>query len=310
MRKWTVRAAQTVLVAAAITAAGAGVANADHTRGDRAVAGGNQTYAPIFAPVSAESIAAGILGQAFAFPKIAHGGYNDNDTEGMAIITGQNPAVAPASGGINVCGNAMSSGDGVGTAACVGRATVAKDDNTPLAQLPAAPVLAAPEAAPVTAPVAAPVMAAPPVAAPEPSDVMANGPVGAPTSGEQIGAPGSPTGAIAPQAEPPASTSAPTKAAPPVQAPITSAPPVQAPVTSAAPDNAPIVAPDNAPVAAPENTPAETQAAPSGPVGEQAAAPAPARGSINVCGNAGANGGVATAACEGMATGRKLSGNA
>ena len=51
MHKWTVRAARVALVAAAITAAGTGLANADDTTGDHSILGGNQIHIPIIAPI-------------------------------------------------------------------------------------------------------------------------------------------------------------------------------------------------------------------------------------------------------------------
>lgn len=63
MRKWIVRAAQAVLIGAAFTAAGAGIANADSTSGDRSILGGNQIQAPITVPVTVSNVPINVLGR-------------------------------------------------------------------------------------------------------------------------------------------------------------------------------------------------------------------------------------------------------
>ncbi|MCW2947352.1 MAG: hypothetical protein JWR24_4069 [Actinoallomurus sp.] len=53
MRKWTVRAARAALVAAAITAGGTGIANADDSAsGNGGLLGATQVHLPVSIPVS------------------------------------------------------------------------------------------------------------------------------------------------------------------------------------------------------------------------------------------------------------------
>lgn len=63
MRKWIVRAAQAVLIGAAFTAAGAGIANADSTSGDHSILGGDQIQAPITVPVTVSNVPINVLGR-------------------------------------------------------------------------------------------------------------------------------------------------------------------------------------------------------------------------------------------------------
>jgi hypothetical protein len=258
MHKWTVRAARVALVAAAITAAGTGVANADDTTGDHSILGGEQIHIPIIAPIGlfgnhVNLLSSGIpMGARFAHIR------TDNDPDAMAPQ-------------MDICGNAISSANGIGTASCKGQATLG------------GPSQAAPAWAP---PAIAPAAWAP--AAPE-AEESPNPRIGAPTT--SVGAPGSP---VAAQPEAPAAAPVEAPAAAPVEAPA--AAPVEAPVA------APIAAPQEPPAAAPA-----AEMSTSGDFGVLSGnqVKAPVRMPVRICGNAGALGGVATAACEGTAsTGR------
>jgi hypothetical protein len=263
MHKWTVRAARVALVAAAITAAGTGVANADNTTGDHSILGGEQIHIPIIAPIGLFGNHVNVLSS--VVPVGAR----------YAQVPMADPAPAPAPQ-VDICGNAISSAHGVGTAACQGQASVGGPS----------------EAAP------APVAAAWPVAQP----MVDSASVGAPVNA--IGAPGSP---VAAQSEP----AAPAPAAAPIAAPA-AAPeaPAAAPEMPAAAPEMPVAAPEApapeaapaAPIAAPESGPAEMITSGENGVLSGNQVKAPVRAPVRICGNAGALGGVATAACEGTAS--------
>src|SRR6478609_6206802 len=105
MHKWTARAARTALLAAAITAVGSGIANADdNTRGDQSILGGNQIGIPITVPIGIQGNNVGVLNNLLGRSGARFSNIRMRDVE-------------PA-GGITVCGNAISSAGGVGTAAC------------------------------------------------------------------------------------------------------------------------------------------------------------------------------------------------
>ncbi|MCW2947351.1 MAG: chaplin [Actinoallomurus sp.] len=248
MRKWTVRAARAALVAAAITAAGTGIANADSASGNGGLLGATQLHAPVSIPVSALNVGNQVTGGSALSGSWLPGArvaYRDNDTDGPAFGP-SNQSSAPMGDSVNICGNALSAAEGVGTAACKGRASAADDYAAPAAPAVAPASFAAPAAA---APAAAPAA-----------------PAGAPAS---IGAPGAPVAPIAAPADMPA-------------APIAEAP--EAPA---------------APIAVPAP---DVNAAGKFGVISGYQAQAPVRRPINLCGNAGALGGVATAACEGTAS--------
>ncbi len=220
MHKWTARAARTVLVAAAITAAGTGVANADHTRGDHSIAGGNQIAVPITVPVAVQGNNVSLLDNLL-------GGTNILNRSGARLTSIHMRDNQPA-GGITLCGNAISARGGVGTAACRGRAMIS-DDPAP-----------APQVAPVApAALAAPAVQAAPAGPPAPADT-----IGAPAG--LIGAPGA---LIAPAAE---AAAAPAVAEPAKDKPISADAPAIAktdtavPATDAAADQA--AAPARAPL--------------------------------------------------------------
>jgi ChpA-C len=257
MHKWTVRAARVALVAAAITAAGTGMANADDTTGDHSILGGEQIHIPIIAPIGlfgnhVNLLSSGIpMGARFAHIR------TDNDPDAMAPQ-------------MDICGNAISSANGIGTASCKGQATLGGPAQ-------AAPAWAPPEAAPAA-----------PVAEESPSPR-----IGAPAT--SVGAPGSPVPARpeAPAVAPPAA---------PAAAPV--AAPVEAPAA------APVEAPMETPIAAPQEAPDASDAdmSTSGDFGVLSGnqVKAPVRMPVRICGNAGALGGVATAACEGTASSGRL----
>jgi hypothetical protein len=190
---------------------------------------------------------------------------------------------------MDICGNAISSANGVGTASCKGQATLG------------GPAQAAPAA---WAPAAAPAAWAPAAPAAEESP---NPRIGAPAT--SIGAPGSP---VAPQAEPPAAAPpaapAAAQAAPPAEA---CAPCASAQAPEQAPAAAPVQAPEAVPVAAPQEAPAAAPAAEMSTSGDFGVlsgnqVKAPVRAPVRVCGNAAALGGMATAACEGTASSGRL----
>jgi len=226
MHKWTVRAARVALVAAAFTAAGTGIANADHTSGDHSILGGEQIRIPIIAPI-------GLFGNHVNVLSSGYGGYR------FAHVRADNPnpmyQAAPADTQMDICGNAISSANGVGTAACKGQASLG-GENAPAPVAPAA------------------------MEAPDPA-------VGAPST--SIGAPGAPV-----------------------------------PASAEAPAVAPAIAPAQAPAAAPA---VEMSTSGQNGVASGNQTYAPVRTPVRICGNAGALGGMATAACEGTASSGRLS---
>lgn len=319
MHKWTVRAARVALVAAAISAVGAGVANADNTTGDHSILGGDQIHVlPIFAPI-------GLFGNRIGLNLLNSGSasaarYAYLPATAPYVPTDDTNAYQAAADApqVDICGNAIASAHGIGTAACKGQAQLGGDSQ------------AAPPPAPAPAP--APAMPAPAMAQP---DVAASASLGTPTikagaPATPIGAPGQPIAApvVAP-AETPAAASAPASApseapasaaasAPseaPASAPAAAAP-AEGPATAqtaqtAASAQGPIAAPAEAPAQAPSMAPAEAPAAAPAPdmvtsgdhgvlSGNQVKAPV--RMPVRICGNAGALGGMATAACDGTAS--------
>jgi hypothetical protein len=260
MHKWTVRAARVALVAAAITAAGTGVANADNTTGDHSILGGEQIHIPIIAPIGLFGNHVNLLSSGISGSRLAHVHMDDSNPMTQA---------APVDAQMDICGNAISSANGVGTAACKGQANLGGESEA--AQAPAPP---APAPAPAPAAVETP-----------------NATIGAPTT--SMGAPGAPGASIAAPAEAAAAAAAPADA------------PAAAPAD--APAAAPVVNPAEAPAAAPAEAPAAAPAADMSTSGQNGVASgnqikAPVRMPIRICGNAGALGGMATAACEGTAS--------
>jgi ChpA-C len=304
MHQWTVRAAQVALFAAAVSAAGAGVANADNTSGDYSILGGNQFRIPIIAPIGLFGNHVNLLSSG------APMGYR------LATVPSADPdpVYVPQ---LDICGNAISNSGGVGTAACKGQAKIGDDND------------AAPVAPAMHAWAAQPEMAMPAIGAPN-SDIGApSRPIAAPEAAAPAAAP-----AKAPAAAP---VIAPAKApaAAPVIAPAKAPAAAPAIAPAAAPAAAPAIDPAAAPAAAPSDAPqiappagfeaappAAFEAAPPAAMAEPpAAAPAPemitsgengvlsgnqvkapVRIPIRVCGNAGALGGMATATCEGTSS--------
>ena len=285
MHKWTVRAARLALVAAAISAAGAGVANADNTSGDYSILGGEQIHIPIIAPIGlfgnhVNLLSSGVpMGYRLAAAPAAPAAFSADDVDPGPQL--------------DICGNAISNSNGVGTATCKGQATFGDNDAAPVA--PAMHAWAAPQ-------------------------VSVGAPIGAPAA--DIGAPGRPIDAVAPAVAPASAPVAAPAAAPaiaPAIAPATA--PAMAPEQAppAAPEIAPPAAPEIAPPMAPEQAP-PAAVPPAATMEAPAAAPAPEMVTsgdngvlsgnqvkapvhipVRICGNAGALGGTATAACEGTA---------
>jgi ChpA-C len=328
MHKWTARAARVALVAAAVSAAGVGVANADDTTGDHSILGGNQLHIPIIAPIGLFGNHVNVLSSV-----VPGGGFRY-----AHVRADDDPAPQ-----MDICGNAISSANGVGTAACKGRANIGTTEAAPAAVV-AAPAAPAAVAASASAPAPAVVgeMAGAPTAA-------RGAPGAAPAETAAAPAPAQAEAPSIAPAEASAIASAPAKAQAPAQAPA--AAPAQAP--AGAPAAAPVQAPAQAPAAAPAQAPAEAPAAApvqapaeapaiapaAAPAGPAAAAPvaapiaqqarpvemstsgengvlsgnqvkAPVHAPIRVCGNAGALGGMATAACEGTASSGRIGGTA
>jgi hypothetical protein len=250
MHKWTVRAARVALVAAAITAAGTGVANADNTTGDHSILGGEQIHIPIIAPIGLFGNHVNLLSTVVPASTARYAQVQMDDSD-----------PAPQ---VDICGNAISSAHGIGTAACKGQAQLGGNS----------------DAAPPP----------PPAPAPAPAAEMSGNPsIGAPT--DSIGAPGSP---VAVPAE--AQSAAPAAPAAPVAAPA------EAPAAPPAEAQPPAAPPIAAPIAAPEAPPVEMSTSGNNGVLSGNQVKAPVRAPIRICGNAGALGGMATAACEGTAS--------
>ncbi|WP_285577768.1 chaplin family protein [Actinoallomurus iriomotensis] len=302
MHKWTARAARVALVAAAVSAASVGVANADDTTGDHSILGGNQllNHLSVIAPIGlfgnhVNLLSTVVPGSGYRY---AHVRMDDDP--------------APQ---VDICGNAISSANGVGTAACKGQANIGTTEAAPaaVAAAPAAPAaVAAPAPAVVgemtgapTAAIGAP-GAAPAETAAAPAPAQAAAPSIAPAEAPAIAPASAP--AQAPAAAP-AEAPAIAPASAPAQAPA--AAPVQAPAEAPAiaPAAAPVEPAAAAPVAAPiaqEARPVEMSTSGENGVLSGNQVKAPVRAPIRICGNAGALGGMATAACEGTASSGRI----
>ncbi|GAA2629513.1 chaplin family protein [Actinomadura fulvescens] len=132
MRNWVRNSARVALVAAGIATVSSGTvvaANADTTRGDLSVLGGNQLNAPVSVPINISGNSAALLGSAKAeSPGGAYVDHRDEDgdsmlTSGMLSFGGGNQLHAPVDAPVNICGNALAIG-GVAKAACKGTAIV------------------------------------------------------------------------------------------------------------------------------------------------------------------------------------------
>ncbi|WP_327088746.1 chaplin family protein [Nonomuraea sp. NBC_01738] len=98
---------------ATVKNSGKGGAGGNKTSGDSSILGGNQVTAPISAPINACGNALAIFGDATAGCKggsevkntgVGAGG---NKTSGRNSVLGGNQVIAPISGPINICGNAI-----------------------------------------------------------------------------------------------------------------------------------------------------------------------------------------------------------
>lgn len=114
---------------ATVKNSGKGGAGGNHTNGDYSLLGGNQVTAPISAPINACGNALAIFGNATAGCKggasvkntgVGPGG---NTTSGRSSVLGGNQVIAPISGPINICGNAIAV-FGEAFAGCKGGASV------------------------------------------------------------------------------------------------------------------------------------------------------------------------------------------
>jgi hypothetical protein len=103
---------------------------ADTTNGDHSVLGGNQVDAPISAPIDISGNALAVFGTANASShggaKVVNkggGGHDGNKTSGKGSVAGGNQVNAPISAPINACGNAIAI-FGTADAGCKGGAKV------------------------------------------------------------------------------------------------------------------------------------------------------------------------------------------
>ncbi|MGW5688351.1 chaplin family protein [Nonomuraea sp. NPDC003754] len=99
---------------ASVKNVGKGGAGGNRTSGDSSILGGNQVTAPINAPINACGNALAIFGDATAGCKggasvknVGKGGAGGNTTSGRSSVLGGNQVIAPISGPINICGNAV-----------------------------------------------------------------------------------------------------------------------------------------------------------------------------------------------------------
>ncbi|WP_336213962.1 chaplin family protein [Nonomuraea sp. LPB2021202275-12-8] len=114
---------------ASVRNSGKGGAGGNRTSGDSSVLGGNQITAPISAPVNACGNALAIFGDATAGCKGGSSVHNTgvgaggNTTSGRNSVLGGNQVIAPISGPINICGNAVAA-FGEAFAGCKGGSSV------------------------------------------------------------------------------------------------------------------------------------------------------------------------------------------
>ncbi|MFI6814219.1 chaplin family protein [Nonomuraea sp. NPDC050328] len=98
---------------ASVKSSGKGGAGGNKTSGDSSVLGGNQVTAPISAPINACGNALAIFGDATAGCKGGSSvknigtGAGGNTTSGRSSVLGGNQVIAPISGPVNICGNAV-----------------------------------------------------------------------------------------------------------------------------------------------------------------------------------------------------------
>ncbi|NRQ30688.1 chaplin [Nonomuraea sp. NN258] len=98
---------------ATVQNSGRGGAGGNRTSGDSSLLGGNQVTAPVSAPLNACGNALAIFGDATAGCKGGSAVHNTgtgpggNSTSGRSSALGGNQVIAPVSGPINICGNAV-----------------------------------------------------------------------------------------------------------------------------------------------------------------------------------------------------------
>ncbi|MEU4323881.1 chaplin family protein [Nonomuraea dietziae] len=115
---------------------GKGGAGGNRTSGDSSVLGGNQITAPISAPINACGNALAIFGDATAGCKGGSAvkntgvGAGGNTTSGRNSVLGGNQVIAPISGPINICGNAIAV-FGQAFAGCKGGSSVTNGGGRP-----------------------------------------------------------------------------------------------------------------------------------------------------------------------------------
>jgi hypothetical protein len=292
MHQWTIRAAQVALVAAAFSAAGAGVAGAT-TDPDPA-------YAPQM-DICGNAIAnSGGVGTATCKGQAKIG--DDDDAAPVAPAmhawSAKPETVMPSIGAPNA--GVGAAGEPVTTSAAPAEpAEPAAESSITKAPVEKAPTAKAPEKAPAAMPPAATPATAPDKAM-APSVTQAEAPSIAPA---------------VTQAEAPSTAPAEAPSTAPAEAPSTPPSMTQAEVPSTPPSMTEAEAPEQIPPAAPEIAPSATamQASVAEPAPEMMTSgengllsgnqvKAPVRIPIRICGNAGALGGMATASCEGTAS--------
>ncbi|MFI9552365.1 chaplin family protein [Nonomuraea endophytica] len=121
---------------ATVKNSGKGGAGGNKTSGDSSLLGGNQVTAPISAPVNACGNALAIFGDATAGCKGGSSvkntgvGAGGNTTSGRSSALGGNQVIAPISGPINICGNAIAV-FGQAFAGCKGGSSVTNGGGKP-----------------------------------------------------------------------------------------------------------------------------------------------------------------------------------
>ncbi|GAA2374338.1 chaplin family protein [Nonomuraea africana] len=121
---------------ATVKTTGKGGAGGNRTSGDNSVLGGNQVTAPISAPINACGNALAIFGDATAGCKGGSSvkntgiGAGGNTTSGRNSVLGGNQVIAPISGPINICGNAIAV-FGQAFAGCKGGSSVTNGGEKP-----------------------------------------------------------------------------------------------------------------------------------------------------------------------------------
>ncbi|MFD1932974.1 MULTISPECIES: chaplin family protein [Nonomuraea] len=121
---------------ASVKNAGKGGAGGNRTSGDSSILGGNQITAPISAPINACGNALAIFGDATAGCKGGASvrnsgvGAGGNTTSGRSSVLGGNQVIAPISGPINICGNAIAV-FGEAFAGCKGGSSVTNGPGKP-----------------------------------------------------------------------------------------------------------------------------------------------------------------------------------